>query len=109
MSRPSSLFSHAVLGLAATTLLTTGCYKVGYKTGLPAGGGSHDVTIRHFLWGAAGGGDQDLAAQCPNGVSSVQEQKSFVDQLISGLTGFLYSPTSVVVECAAGGATASNP
>ena len=37
MSRPSSLFSHAVLGLAATTLLTTGCYKVGYKTGLPAG------------------------------------------------------------------------
>ena len=57
----------------------------------------------------AGGGDQDLSAQCPNGVSSVQEQKSFVDQLISGLTGFLYSPTSVVVECAGGGATASNP
>lgn len=109
MSGSKSLLSHAVLGLAATTLLTTGCYKVGYKTGLPAGGGSHDVKVRHFVWGAAGGGDQDFAAMCPNGVSSVSEQKSFVDQLISGLTGFLYSPTSVVVECAGGNATAANP
>lgn len=85
-----------------------GCYKINYKTGLPPGGGTHSTKVSHFLWGAAGGGDTDVGAQCPDGVAAVHEEKSFVDQLISSLTGFLYSPTSVVVECAKPAATSAS-
>lgn len=96
------------LSLAAVSALALGgCYKVNYKTGLPPGGATHKTKVSHFLWGAAGGGDTQIGAMCPDGVASVNEQKSFVDQLISGLTGFLYSPTSVVVECAKGDGVAS--
>jgi hypothetical protein len=83
-------------------LATTGCYKASYKTGLPSGGAHHSKKVTHFLWGAAGGGEADAAALCPDGVAAVHEEKSFVDQLLSTVTGFLYSPTSVEVECAGG-------
>ena len=96
------------LALVTVAALTLGaCYKVNYKTGLPPGGGTHSTKVAHFLWGAAGGGDTDLGSKCPDGVAEVKEQKSFVDQLISGLTGFLYSPTSVTVECAKGSGVAA--
>lgn len=96
------------LSIAAVAGLTLGgCYKVNYKTGLQPGGATHSTKVAHFLWGAAGGGDKDVGSMCADGVASVHEQKSFVDQLISGLTGFLYSPTSVVVECAKGSGSVS--
>jgi hypothetical protein len=94
------IISSAALVLALAG--ATGCYKVQYQTGRPGGGPTHEKKVSHFLWGAAGGGEVDLERLCPQGVATVAEQKTFVDQLLSGFTGFLYSPTSVRVECAGG-------
>ena len=77
-----------------------GCYKVNYQTGLPGGGAKHTTKVSHFLFGAAGGGNIDVNGMCPNGVATVHEEHSFVDQILAGITLFIYSPTSVEVECA---------
>jgi hypothetical protein len=89
--------------LALALILATGCYHANYKTGLPPGGAVHETKVHHYVFGLAGGGDIAVASLCPGGgVASVDEEKSFVDILLTGLTGALYSPTSVSVECAAG-------
>jgi hypothetical protein len=96
------------LALVAGALTAGGCYKATFKTGLPPGGGVHDTKVTHFVWGLAGGGDVDVKAICPGGVSAVHTEKSFVDLLLASITANLNSPTSVQIECA-GGATASAP
>lgn len=86
--------------IALALVLATGCYHANYKTGLPASGQVQETKVHHFIFGLAGGGDVAVASLCPTGVSSVDTEKSFVDMLLTGLTGALYSPTSVTVECA---------
>ena len=87
--------------LIATALAAalTGCYHANYRTGLPSNGVTHDTKVHHFFFGL-GGGDFDVGTMCPSGVAAVDTHRSFVDMLLTGLTGFLYSPTSVKVECA---------
>lgn len=96
-----------VTGMMVTALALGGCYKSGYTSGMSGGGGVHKQKVTHYLWGAAGGGKVDLEKMCPAGVASIHEEKTFVDQLLSTVTGFLYTPKSVVVECAGDGASAS--
>lgn len=86
--------------IAIALVLATGCYHANFKTGLPASGVTQETKVHHFVFGLAGGGDVAVASMCPTGVSSVDTEKSFVDMLLTGLTGALYSPTSVTVECA---------
>ena len=97
----SKLVRPALL-MAAISLTLGGCYKATYHTGLAGGGPVQEAKVNHFIFGLAGGGDIDTHASCPTGVASVHTEKGFLDLLITGLTGDLWSPTSVAIECATG-------
>lgn len=88
------------LGLA---LAATGCatHTINYKNpSAPMGGTSTTARQSFFLWGLVGGNDVDLNRMCPSGVAQIQSQSSFGDQLFTVLTGGIYSPMSVSVQCA---------
>jgi len=48
------------------------------------------------------------AAQCDNGVAEVETKVSFLNLLVNGITGGLYSPMSITVTCAAGGMSSAD-
>ncbi len=95
-----------VLGLAVTA---TACatHKINYKNpSAQAGGASQSAKQSFFLWGLVGGSEVDLDKMCPTGVAQIQSKTGVGDQIFTILTGGLYSPMSVDVQCAAGGSVA---
>lgn len=95
------------LGLA---LVATGCatHTINYKNPTAqAGGATQSVKQSFFLWGLVGGSEVDLDKVCPTGVKQIQSKTGVGDQLFTIITGGIYSPMSVDVECAAGGAVAA--
>jgi hypothetical protein len=85
---------------AALLLSTAGCKTVQYRTRLPAGGARSERTLHFFLFGAVGTATVDLTEACPNGVARWQNQKSFVDGLLTVVTIGIYTPRTVTIECA---------
>jgi len=59
-----------------------------------------------YLWGLVGGSEVDLAQLCPAGVAGIDSKSSATDQILTWVTGGIYSPMSVDVHCA-GGAVAT--
>lgn len=99
----------AVVGLGLA-LAATGCatHTINYKNPTAQGGGAtQSAKQSFFLWGLVGGSDVDLNRMCPTGVSQIQSKRSFGDGFLTVLTGGLYSPMSVNVDCAAGGPVAT--
>ena len=98
----------ALLALAGMVALTAGCYKATIETGLPA-----STTIVENEWASSwiGGlvppATVNVASQCPNGVSQVQTQHSFLNMLAYMVTFGIYSPMTITVTCAAAGGSAS--
>lgn len=95
-----------VLGLAVAA---TGCatHTINYKNPTAqVGGPSQSAKQSFFLWGLVGGKEVNLDQMCPAGVAQIKSQTSVGDQIFSILTGGIYSPMSVDVQCAAGGAVA---
>jgi hypothetical protein len=45
----------------------------------------------------------ETQAKCPNGVSKVETQLSFLNMLVAALTLDIYTPMSIKVTCAQGG------
>jgi hypothetical protein len=95
-----------VLGLA---FAATGCatHTINYKNpSMQTGGATQTAKQSFFLWGLVGGSEVDLDKMCPTGVSQIQSKTSVGDQIFTVLTGGIYSPMSVNVQCASGGAVA---
>jgi hypothetical protein len=99
-----------VLKLAATALLVTlpACYHATIETGLPA---SPQVIEKPFasgwIYGLVPPSPVKAMSQCPNGVSKVETQLSFVNQLVNFLTLGIYTPMSIKVTCASSGRSAA--
>ena len=56
-----------------------------------------------MLWGLANlSGTVDAGAVCPNGVARVDTRITFVNGLVTFLTGSIYTPATVRVYCSAG-------
>ncbi len=94
------------LGLAVAA---TGCatHKINYKNpSAHAGGASQSAKQSFFLWGLVGGSEVNLDQMCPAGVAQIQSKTGVGDQILTVLTGGIYSPMSVDVQCAVGGAVA---
>jgi hypothetical protein len=84
--------------------LTAGCYHAVIDTGRPASG----VVVENewaasWIAGLVPPSAVNTASQCPNGVSKVETQHSFLNQLASFVTFGIYSPMTITVSCAAGG------
>jgi len=81
--------------------MMTGCYAARVETGLPA---STTVIKKGFasswIYGLVPPKTVATSAMCPNGVSIVETQLSFVNQLVGFLTFWIYTPMQIVVTCA---------
>ena len=103
-----------VMVALTVALATSACatHKIHYKNPTVATKGetkgeSKSVKQSFFLWGLVGGSEIDLAQLCPSGVAGIDSKSSGGDEILTWLTGGLYSPMSVDVHCAAGGAVAT--
>ncbi len=91
----------AALGLV---IATTGCYEHTFTVGqgAPAGPVVHEEWQDHCLGGLIGEKDLDIGQLCPSGNATIHDEQTFLNGLVSGLTGGIYSPTTVKVRCDSG-------
>lgn len=97
----------AILALA---LAVPACatHQIHYSNpAVTASGAPHAERQSFYLWGLIGGEPVDLAKVCPGGVAAIDSKSAFSDQLFSILTGGLYSPMSVEVQCGGGAVSAA--
>jgi hypothetical protein len=96
-------FATGVLSLAA-------CWHATIETGLAP---SNQVIEKSFAasWiiGLVPPKTLETQAKCPNGVSKVETQLSFVNQLVALLTLDIYTPMNIKVTCAEAGRSAIPP
>jgi len=87
-----------------------GCYAAKIDTGLPP---SNTVIKQSsaacWIYGLIPPKTVETAARCNNGVSTVETQLSFVNQLVSILTLGIYTPMQIVVTCAEPSKTSMRP
>ena len=92
------------LVLATGVLSLTACWHATIETGLAP---SNQVVEKGFaaswLIGLVPPSTVETQAKCPNGVSKVETQLSFVNQLVALLTLDIYTPMNIKVTCAQGG------
>lgn len=92
-----------ILPMLLAASLLGGCYR----HNVIVGGASfpepvfEDKFHTHLFWGLANIEGTDIAAStlCPTGVSHVETKVSFVNGLLSALTGGIYTPTQVRIYC----------
>ncbi len=87
-------------------LAATACYHAVIDTGKPPS----PQTIERpwatsLIYGLVPPPVVETASRCPNGVSRVETQLSFLNQLVAGITAGIYTPMSIKVTCAAAGST----
>ena len=95
-------FTRAALVLPALAL--GACYHVTVDTGRAPNG----QTIRQpfalgFIYGIVPPKTVETASQCPNGVSKVESQMSFVNGLVNAITFGIVTPMQIDVACAGPG------
>jgi hypothetical protein len=94
----------ASIAVLSAFVLTAGCYKAVVETGRPSSG----VIVQNewaasFIAGLVPPSVVNTASQCPNGVSRVETQHSFLNMLAAFVTFQIYSPMTITVTCATGG------
>src|SRR5438552_17792348 len=95
---------------AAGVFLLAGCFHATIETGLAP---SNQVIEKGFAssWiaGLVPPSTVETQAKCPHGVSKVETQLSFVNQLVAFLTLDIYTPMNIKVTCAEGGRASVSP
>jgi hypothetical protein len=92
----------AIILLVATT---AGCYRATVDTGrTPSGQTVRNDWAHSFVAGLVPPATVQTAQQCPAGVARVETQHSILNMLVTSLTFGLYSPMTIMVQCAAGAA-----
>lgn len=90
--------------LAALALVVTGagCWHAVINTGLaPSDQVIEQPWAMSFVYGLIPPPIVETAARCPNGVSKVETQHSFMNGLVAAITFQLVSPMDIRVTCAA--------
>lgn len=79
----------------------TACYHATIETGLPASTTVIDKQwANSFIYGLVPPETMETLSKCPNGVAKVETQMSFLNGLVSALTGGIYTPMQLTVTCA---------
>jgi len=86
--------------LAAFAL--AGCHVVRYDTGRPASPRVVTIPVNFFVWGLVGDRVIDLDAACPEGAARWRNQATAGDAIFDVITLGIWSPRTVVIECAEG-------
>jgi hypothetical protein len=95
------------LTVIAGTLLMTGCFHQIVRTGAAPG---NTVIERPWtatwVFGLVAADEIDAITLCPGGVSIIETQQSFLNGLVGVLTLGIFTPQTVTITCAGGGASA---
>jgi hypothetical protein len=86
-------------------LLTTGaCYEHTFTVGggAPHGQMIYDHWQNYWLDGLIGHTKVDLEEICPSGRATIVAKQTFLNGLVAGLTGGIYTPTTLQIQCADG-------
>ena len=85
-------------------IVTTGCYEHTYTVGqgAPAGPVVYQEWHNHWLGGLIGEKNLDMEVLCPSGNATIHNEQSFLNGLVSALTGGIYTPTTVRIRCDSG-------
>ena len=87
--------------VCSALVLSLGCYHATIETGAaPAQTVIDKQWANSFVYGLVPPETIDSQAKCPNGVSKVETQHSFLNGLVAGLTFGIYTPISIKVTCA---------
>lgn len=90
--------------LCAVAFVLAGCYHAVIETGRPAGAETISIPWAHsFIYGLVPPKPVNAASTCPNGVSRVDTQHSFLNGLVAAITFGLYTPIQIDVTCASRG------
>jgi hypothetical protein len=93
------------VALVVAVTLAAACYHVTVDTGRqPSGQTIEKPWANSFVYGLVPPQTVETASQCPNGVARVESQISFLNGLVAALTLSIYTPMTITVQCAAGGA-----
>jgi len=83
-------------------LVSLGCYHATIETGKPAAPETIDQQwASSFVFGLVPPSTVAAAQKCPNGVSKVETQQTFLNGVVRFLTFGIYTPMAITVTCAA--------
>jgi hypothetical protein len=102
MRRTVTLLTVLVLGIGASACLQH-TYAVG--TGAPDGEVVYSHWHHHWLFALIRPELQeqlDIAELCPTGNATIHQEVTFANGLVDVLTWFIYTPTTVTVQCESG-------
>ena len=81
-------------------LLLAGCYHVTVVTSAaPPGTHVNKEWQNSFVYGLVPPQEINVKDQCPQGVTKVETERSFLNGLVSALTWSIYTPMHVEVTC----------
>lgn len=87
--------------LCAVLLAGLGCYRITVETGAPAAETKIDLPWqKSWVFGLVPPDTINARATCPNGVSKVMVEHTFLNGLVAGLTWNIFTPIRPVVTCA---------
>jgi hypothetical protein len=87
--------------LAGVVASVAGCYRVTVITGAPATNTKIDLPWQKaWVFGLVPPDTIQARSTCPNGVSTVMVEQSFVNGLVNVLTWNIFTPIHPVVTCA---------
>jgi hypothetical protein len=90
-----------LIAILGGLLDTTGCQPVRYRTTLPPSAETHAHDEHFFIFGLLGRATVEVWKTCPQGVSAVTVQHSFLNVMAGILSVGLYTPSNVEIVCAA--------
>ena len=94
----------AKVGLLCGAVLLTACYHATIDTGLaPSNQVVEKPWASGWVFGLVPPSTVETQSKCSSGVSKVETQLSFVNQLVAFLTLDIYTPMTIKVTCAQGG------
>lgn len=96
--------------LAVGFVASTACYHAVIDTGLaPSAQTVEKAWASGWIYGLVPPSAVETMSKCPNGVSKVETQISFVNGLVGILTFEIYTPMAIKVTCAQGGRSSITP
>jgi len=97
--------------LLGVALGVTGCHKHSFNVGT---GGNTEADAAysswesHWFFGIIGQSEIDVNEICPSGNATIRDKTSFLNGLVAGFVGIIWSPTTVEVYCDNGSANADD-
>ena len=85
----------------ALLLAVGGCYEHTFTVGggAPRGPLVYDHWQNYWLDGLIGHTKVDLDEICPSGRATIVAKQTFLNGLVAGLTGGIYTPTTLQIRC----------